>query len=64
MSSGSVISGERFGEGARTQFGQQTGVLAVGATNRQIWVLTHTIYPHNNEDAERPASYAAQALTR
>ena len=30
---GTVISGERFSEGARAQFGQQTAVFTVGAAN-------------------------------
>jgi len=47
-----VIRGERFGEGTGTQFGQQTGVLAVGATDLHIGVLIHTIHLGNNEAAE------------
>jgi hypothetical protein len=47
-----VIVDERLRESARSQLGQQTGVLGAGATYRQIRVSTHTIYSGNNEDAE------------
>jgi hypothetical protein len=53
-----VISGERFGESTGAEFGQQTGVLVVGATDLHIGVLIHTIHPGNNEATERCASAA------
>jgi len=55
-----VIGGERLGEGARPQLGQQACVLGVGATNRQVRILTHTIYPYINEAAERSPSAATK----
>ena len=53
-----VISGKRFGEGTGTQFGQQIGVLTVGATDLKIEVLIHTIHADNNEATARWPSAA------